>query len=373
VHQLLKIDFDNRIFGLDLLRFFAIFYVMNRHANDLILPFANKQFLKVFELDGVTLFFVLSGFLIGRILLKIYFAPNKLRWKDLKHFWMRRWLRTIPPYFLVLTLLVVVKLIQGNPFQTMYLQFYGFVQNLWYPHPPFFGEAYSISVEEWFYFIFPLLLFVMAIACRQRSKPVFLLLLFFFITLSIACRSYITFNAYQMDIPILSLYKHHIQKIVVTRFDSLMLGVLAAYLLRFYPKIWNRYKGISFFLGLMCLLAYKLFPWVQFPALKAIAGLILLSVGVVLLLPMLNAMHRVEGKLAKFVSVISVVSYAMYLINLTLRQVLIDYLPSGTAIHAYFKYFLFWILSIIASIIFYRIIEWPVLKYRDQLFRKQEI
>jgi len=373
VNQLLKIDFENRIFGLDLLRFFAIFFVMNRHANDLILPFANKKFLKAFELDGVTLFFVLSGFLIGRILIKIYFKKERLTWRDLKNFWARRWLRTIPPYFLVLTLLIIMKLTQGNSFDLMYLKFYGFVQNLWYPHPNFFGEAYSLSVEEWFYFVFPLLLFVLSISFKQRSKPAFLFVVGVFIVISLAFRTYLTLKAEQIGIPVFSVYKYHIQKVVVTRFDSLMLGVLAAYLFRFYPKNWNNNKVIYFCIGLICLLTYKLFPWVKFGTLKGIFGLSFLSIGVALLLPQLNSMRTGKSKLAKFVVIISVISYAMYLINLTLRQVIIDYLPSGFAAAAYFKYFLFWIFTIVASFIFYRIIEYPILAFRDKLFKKQDI
>jgi len=373
VNKWLKIDFENRIFGLDLLRFFAIFFVMNRHANDIILPYADKQFLKAFELDGVTLFFVLSGFLIGRILIKTYFNTTQLTWADLKTFWARRWLRTIPPYFLVLTVLVATKLLQGHQFQLMYLKFYGFVQNLWYPHPNFFGEAHSLSIEEWFYLIFPLLLFVFAIGFKQRSKSAFLFVVGFFIVLSIAFRIYITLNAVQLDISVFSIYKHHIQKVVITRFDSLMYGVLAAYLLHFHSKIWNRYRNNCFFIGIALLLLYKLFPWASFGIFKGIFSLIWLSLAVVLLLPRLNALRFVKGKLAKFVTLISVTSYAMYLINLTLRQVLIDYLPSGYASAAYTKYFLFWMLSIIAALIFYRIIEWPVLKFRDGLFKKQEI
>jgi len=373
VNQLFKIDFDKRIFGLDILRFFAIFFVMNRHANDLILPYTNKDVLKVFELDGVTIFYVLSGFLIGRILLKIYFKDDQLRWSDLKNFWARRWIRTIPPYFLVLTTLILIQLINGNPFEIFYLKYYAFIQNLWYPHPMFFGEAHSLSVEEWFYLSFPFVLFLLATGFKQRSKPAFLFITGIFIVLSLAFRSYITLKADQLDFPVTSIYKYYIQKVVLTRFDSLMFGVLAAYVFRFHSHLWQKHKEVCFFLGLIFLFSYKLFPWGQFANLKGIWGLTHISLGVALLLPKLNTLKIAESIFAKFIVIISVSSYAMYLINLTLRQVLIDYLPAGTATSAYFKYFLFWIFTIIASIIFYRFIEYPVLAIRDRLFKKQTI
>jgi len=373
LNHLLKIEFEQRIFGLDLLRFFAIFFVMYRHANDLILPYANKEVLKIFEMDGVTIFFVLSGFLIGRILLKMYFKNETLQWRDLKNFWARRWLRTIPPYFLVLTILVALKLwlAPNNPIN--YFQFYAFVQNLWYPHPLFFGEAYSLSVEEWFYFSFPLLLFVLAIVLKQQSKPAFLFVVGCFILLSMLFKTFFTIKAHTLGIPIHYIYKDYIQKIVLCRFDSLMAGVLAAYIFYFHQKKWEKHKEFCFLTGLTLLFIYKLFPWLEFEILRGVGSFLLVSFGVALLLPKLNSIQLARGWFSKFIVVISVISYGMYLINLTLRQVLIDYLPVNSTLSAYVNYVLFWILTIIASLIFYRIIEYPILKFRDRLYKKQHI
>ncbi len=373
MNHLLKIEFDRRIFGLDLLRFFAIFFVMYRHANDLILPYVNKEVLKIFEMDGVTIFFVLSGFLIGRILLKIYFKEAALQWRDLKNFWARRWLRTIPPYFLVLTILIALKCWLSQNVQIYYLQFYGFVQNLWYPHPLFFGEAYSLSVEEWFYVSFPLLLFLLAILLRQRSKPAFLFSVGCFFLLSILFKTFFTLKTQALGIPINYVFKDYIQKIVLCRFDSLMIGVLAAYVFYFHPKKWNHHKELCFFMGLMLLFIYKLFPWADYEILRGIFAFLLISIGTALLLPKLNTLQIAKGWLSKFMVVISVISYAMYLINLTLRQVIIDYLPAQTTTGAFVNYFLFWMLTIAASLLFYRLIEYPVLQFRDRLYKKQQI
>jgi len=374
MNNLLKIDFDNRIFGLDLLRAFAIFFVMYRHGNDLILPYANKEFLKVFELDGVTIFFVLSGFLIGRILIKIYFKNTNLQWCDLGNFWARRWLRTLPPYFLVLTVLVAAQLfILGKSFEMMYLKFYGFVQNLWYPHPLFFGEAYSLSVEEWFYVSFPGLLFVSALVFGQLSKRTFLGIVACFFLLSFGYRTYVTIDIINSGLTLADVFKYDIQKVVFCRFDSLMFGVLAAYIYHFYKEVWESKKEICFLLGLLLLYIYKKFPWLEFPFLHGVCSLSLISLAVVFLLPKLNNIKSGKGLFAKFITIVSVASYAMYLINLTLRQVLIDYFPTNCAFGAYIKWFLFWSSSILVSIIFYRIIEYPVLKLRDKWYKKQSI
>ncbi|HEX7914772.1 acyltransferase family protein, partial [Rudaea sp.] len=86
-----------RRFGLDAWRALAILLVLVGHASFWFLPLTR-------ELDvwyslaflGVELFFVLSGFLIGGILIDKFRSGSF----HLRQFWIRRWLRTLPNYFL---------------------------------------------------------------------------------------------------------------------------------------------------------------------------------------------------------------------------------------------------------------------------------
>ena len=69
--KFLKLQVDsNRIYGLDVLRAIAILSVVFSHS-EFILPLKIK-FATYYALDGVTIFFVLSGFLIGRILIQTF-------------------------------------------------------------------------------------------------------------------------------------------------------------------------------------------------------------------------------------------------------------------------------------------------------------
>ena len=87
----------NRVFGLDFLRAIAISLVLISHISLLLFPTSDNFFLKIiriFGAVGVDLFFVLSGFLIGGILLK-HIDLNKTNFKDLLIFWKWRWFRTV--------------------------------------------------------------------------------------------------------------------------------------------------------------------------------------------------------------------------------------------------------------------------------------
>ena len=103
-----KIETDkNRIYGLDLLRAFAIIFVMIGHGADMLTP-AQKRDIFIVIPDGVNIFFVLSGFLIGGILIKLLEKDN-LNYKYLFVFWQKRWLRTLPMYYTVLIILILLQ------------------------------------------------------------------------------------------------------------------------------------------------------------------------------------------------------------------------------------------------------------------------
>lgn len=84
---MLKIDLklNERIFGLDVMRAIAIILVLLLNGDPLIRR-NFPDFPRFWHLDGVDLFFVLSGFLIGTILIKT-FEKNGFNTPTLTHFW----------------------------------------------------------------------------------------------------------------------------------------------------------------------------------------------------------------------------------------------------------------------------------------------
>jgi peptidoglycan/LPS O-acetylase OafA/YrhL len=162
-----------RIPELDGLRGLAILLVVICHhiasAEHAPLGFWPHRILSALTIgwSGVDLFFVLSGFLIGGILLDARNCPHYFR-----PFYMRRVFRILPIYYL--WTLIYAALIAGalwilpsrfpvapGDLQRVPLQLL-FLQNMFYAMTPFqwkwFSVTWSLAVEEHFYLVTPLLI-----------------------------------------------------------------------------------------------------------------------------------------------------------------------------------------------------------------------
>ncbi len=106
---------------------------------------------------GMDLFFVLSGFLIGTILLRSAASPGS---RSLRRFYLRRIFRTFPPYYLLLTSLVIWMPMGAAQRHNLWMEF-AYVSN--YARPLVPGDlmmpwGWSLALEEQFYLAVPLLI-----------------------------------------------------------------------------------------------------------------------------------------------------------------------------------------------------------------------
>ncbi len=156
--------------GLDVLRALAIMGVLLLHAGMAIpeIP-ASLQWIFSFGWSGVDLFFVLSGFLIGRQVFEDKSSESTGR--KLKTFWIKRWYRTFPLYYFVLSIYVMVKPLFGYTFKGWSLSYLFFLQN--YLPPQDFVQSWSLCIEEQFYIVFPILAY--GLWTRQKNKWFWLL------------------------------------------------------------------------------------------------------------------------------------------------------------------------------------------------------
>ena len=120
---------------------------------------------------GVRLFFVLSGFLITRLLLEARAAAEFEAGPALRSFYIRRALRIFPPYFAVLGFVWLTDLEQSSgslAWHALYLSnFWYALRNEWTPW--LLCHFWSLSIEEQFYIAWPL---VVLLAPRRRVEAI---------------------------------------------------------------------------------------------------------------------------------------------------------------------------------------------------------
>lgn len=166
--------------GLDGLRTFAVFAVILFHLNINYMP---GGFL------GVDLFFVLSGYLITGILLREWANAGRI---DLKRFYVARFRRLLPALiFLLSVVMTYVTLFERELLDTVRtdtLAALAYVNNWWYIfHDVSYFESFgkpspiqnlwSLSIEEQFYLVWPLLL-IIGLKSKRRFLQVVGTLLF---------------------------------------------------------------------------------------------------------------------------------------------------------------------------------------------------
>lgn len=150
---------DARIYEIDGLRGLAILSIIFLHwvIQPLSFLFSKSvnETLSLFAY-GVDLFFVISGFLIGGILLRI--GKNV---SGAKSFYIRRILRIWPLYYLLLFLSYLFAQNHDIFFDIPYWTFFIFIFNFWesakMPLHQVLGPLWSIAIEEQFYIAAPLL------------------------------------------------------------------------------------------------------------------------------------------------------------------------------------------------------------------------
>jgi len=252
-------DWSRRNPALDGLRGVAILLVLLRHAVfgvssvQGIESHSRMAFLLLatgqLTWSGVDLFFVLSGFLIGGILLDAQSSPRYFQ-----TFYIRRAYRILPLYFVVIALSLLPHLLvqffparaaRMSPLPLPWWSYATFTQNFWMAHRGTFGPSgigitWSLAIEEQFYLTIPLLV--------RKVRPRNLLIV---LATVIVCAPWLRVLLHSsMAYPGLASYV-----LMPTRADALCLGVLAALLVR-NPAAWNWLRTNRHFLWLITALFF---------------------------------------------------------------------------------------------------------------------
>lgn len=340
--------------GLDLVRAVAILLVVGAHG--LLVagqpgPAAAPWFLRA-GFAGVELFFVLSGYLIGTILLRSFDRPEGAA---LGRFWARRWLRTLPPYYLVVAGLF---LLRPPPERIGGASYWTFTQNLAWPIPGWFDESWSLAVEEWFYLTLPLVL--LALAGRRPGPNRLLAGILAYVALGTGLRAWLATGA--------DVWDDQLRKVVLARLDGVGHGVLVAWAAWHHPA-WVERRRVALALIGLALSALALSRLPLDSAATPLEKTLLLnlnSLGMSCLLPWCVPL-RLPGPARLAAEWVSKTSYAMYLLHasLALRVVKETGLTGRAGLLPAALVYVG--LTLLASSAMYVLFERPVLRLRDRL------
>lgn len=363
---LLHPDYEHRVYGLDIMRALAIIFVVLEHG--LMLEKANTTFPWVKLINGVELFFVLSGFLIGSMLIRIFEKSESFGIKTMGRFWIRRWFRTLPNYYLVLLINIIIVYfgIIHEDFSQFNWKFFFFLQNFSGPFISFFWESWSLSIEEWFYLIFPVLLGMAVLVMtlfRSSKKTIFLVSILVFLFVPLLLRIFIAsrFNVNEFGLGV------QIQKVVIFRLDSIALGILAAWIHRWYPAFWHRVRNPSFIIGIVACYIILYIPWSPNVFFTKVFRIFLESFCCFLLVPKFESIRKGPKILVRFFTHISLISYSMYLLNLAIiSEVLYTNFPPRSVRAAWALYGIYWIFVLVFSTLLYKFYEKPMMDLRDR-------
>jgi peptidoglycan/LPS O-acetylase OafA/YrhL len=154
----------HRLASLDFLRGMAAFLVVIPHF--FVFEKIGVQTFEAISILGVEIFFVLSGYVLAPQILFILNSENRFR--NLKIFLIRRWMRTIPAYLIAL---ICISVFSHRLWSPDFFRYLVYAQNLWRQlnTDDYFSIAWSLSVEEWFYITFPVFLILFLELTRRKN------------------------------------------------------------------------------------------------------------------------------------------------------------------------------------------------------------
>ncbi|WGD34093.1 acyltransferase [Olleya sp. YS] len=371
--------YKQRIFGLDVVRAVAILLILCSHSTILLCPESKSTTIKMvqfFGTIGVDIFFVLSGFLIGTILIK-HIIKQQTSVKQFTQFWMRRWFRTLPNYYLVLLINIGLLYVFNTELPKQLYKYFFFLQNFSQEQPDFFTESWSLSIEEFAYILGPIILMVLALVCKKLNKWSFLIMtLIVIVGFTLNRFIYdVSFTVDNLDIS----WSKNLRKVVVYRIDSIYYGFLGAFISVYYTKFWIRYKWLSLILGAIIFMITHFYIYKNqlepnvYSSFFNIWYLALVSISILLTFPVLSN-WRSNHVLTKPIITISLWSYSIYLVNYSIvllsMQRLID-ISVLNLLNKILVLLLFWSITFSFSFVLFTYFEYPIIKFRDSKRFKQ--
>lgn len=281
---------------------------------------------------GVSIFFVLSGFLITYLLQ----AEKLVQPIDIKKFYLRRILRIWPLYYLYLAIVIIVLLVTGFKIQNNLLMLYVFYSSnvplILGVGLPLLGHYWSLGVEEQFYLFWPWF--------NQKVNK-------FIEPTIIACIAVIM----TAKILLHFLYPGSIIEtaIHISRFHCMMMGALGALLYKRNHRLFLKIADNKISQAI-CWMVIVLLAVNRFHLASIIDNEIVAVVGLVLIIGQINTKNRIVNLEKNVFDYLGKISYGIYVIH-PLIIFFLSKLLADTTMHTTLKYGIVYSTVLAATII----------------------
>ncbi|RYE23514.1 MAG: acyltransferase [Sphingobacteriales bacterium] len=358
-----------KIAGLDHLRALAIILVFLFHYR--LFPHPDwVDTIGSFGWTGVDLFFVLSGYLIAIQIFKTMQAGTF----SLHEFFAKRFFRILPAYWVVLSLYFLVPAFKEWEHLPPLWKFLSFTQNfgLDLRTQRTFSHAWSLCIEEQFYFLLPFLVLLFSRLKTGRGTGALIVIALLIATVIARLLSWQYFIAPAIDTDTFGFtwYKY-IYYPTYNRLDGLLVGVGIAGLQVYYPKVkeWmRRYSNLLFFAGLILVVIAYLICEDQYTFAASIYGFIIVAIAYGALLVCGIAPNGILNKFRSHItSSIATLSYSVYLVHKAIIHLTQDFfIQYDVAADGTNMLILCSVTTIIAALALNTIIEKPFLKLKEE-------
>ncbi|MCR4378312.1 MAG: acyltransferase [Rhodospirillales bacterium] len=333
-----------RILSLDLLRGGAAFMVAIPHF--FVIQSDAYPFAEAISVIAVEIFFVLSGFVLAP---QIFHCINNP--KEFRIFVARRWIRTLPPY---VAALVMISVIVGELQSTDFLQYLFFVQSITHItlDNDYFAVAWSLSIEEWFYIIFPIFLLTIRTWVNPGVKAILLFVAFFFILKM----------GYWL---ILGGDANDMRRAVMYRLDSIAFGVMT-YL---YTKKVSRGFSIIYIGFVLAVIGEAIIWRAIFSGEAELEKLLFLYISPIMAMSTIAILYRNENYFRKIWGISGIsgyfgkISYSVYLFHLPIAYLINSHIGQNSSLPVFFTYIIALLCFCSA---FYHLFEKPILATRPR-------
>jgi len=367
-----------RTSGLDTLRASAIALVFVYHYLCFVSDKPSFGWLAEIGWTGVDLFFVLSGYLIANQLFKGLAEGRTL---SVGRFYARRAFRTLPVYWLVLAAFCLFPADLGGKAPPALWRFLTFTQNIGLQPGTAFSHAWSLCVEEQFYFVLPLILAGGVSLAARRPMPRLSrrhgwALLAALTLLGVVARAAMWSVHGRKDYGQVDGYMSSIYYSTLCRFDEFIPGIAVAMLKNFHRGTWKAVmdRGNAVLAGGLLASAAMLFVadhnWIRsygYPFFMTTFGYSLLAMSfsllVVAALSPRTVLHRVR---IPCVEKLALWSYAIYLSHRPVANVIAHWVaPLGVS--DAFTFALIASACVLVGGLLHTLVEQPFMRWRDSL------